>query len=141
MDNKPTERLVIFTDGGSRGNPGPSACAIYLPQTNEALGKYLGTDKTNNQAEYAGVLLALDYALQSDSKNVNIYSDSQVIVYQIQGKYRCNSQSMSDLWTEVMEKISRLDSFQIDHIRREANQEADAEVNRVLDERKECQAK
>ena len=122
---------VAFVDGGSRGNR-DAAAAAYFPLSNETVSKFLGK-KTNNEAEYAGLILALNHVLESGLVGLKVYSDSELMVKQMQGKYRTESESLRPLWLEAFGLSQKLDYFEIQHVPREANKIADAEVNVVLD--------
>jgi ribonuclease HI len=127
------ETLIAYTDGGSRGNPGKAACAVYYPQSGERQGKFLGIG-TNNEAEYEGLLMALSTALDRDYKHLKVYMDSELVVRQITGIYRVNNMQLLELKVKADMLIEKLDKFEIFHVRREFNKEADAEVNRVFAE-------
>ncbi|MHC4842648.1 MAG: ribonuclease HI family protein, partial [Planctomycetota bacterium] len=104
--NKEPQQIIIYTDGGSRGNPGPSAAAFTL---NDAQGKqiaakafYLG-ETTNNVAEYTSVLKALECAKQYNRQRISIFSDSELLVHQLNGKYKVKSENIRPLFEEVRE--------------------------------------
>ena len=88
---KQTDKIIIYTDGGSRGNPGPSAAGFVLTDVSAnqlaASGIYLG-EGTNNTAEYTGILKALEAAKKLAAKNIEIFSDSELVVRQINGEYK-----------------------------------------------------
>jgi ribonuclease HI len=129
------EQRVIYTDGGCRKtNPGPAACAFYCESTGQVGGSFLGT-KTNNEAEYAGLLLALDWAYGTEHlASVKIISDSEVMVKQIDGRYKCQSEKLMPLWAEAKSLIALFDKFEIEHRKRDFNKEADAHYNKIMDE-------
>jgi ribonuclease HI len=127
------ETLVAYIDGGSRGNPGHSACGVYLPQTEEKLGRYLGDDLTNNEAEYCALIAALEIAAARGAKRLRVYTDSQVVTFQIQGKYRVNSETLLPYWAEAKAAIDLFEQFEIIHTKRDGNPHADKIVNEVLD--------
>ena len=134
--------LKIFTDGGSRGNPGPAASAFVVYKKGDVLNtgsKYLGI-KTNNQAEYTAVILALDWLegnLQTDIEVINFYLDSELVVRQLTGIYKIKDQQLRELATQIRSKIAKLDrlDFKFVAIPRESNKLADYLVNEALDSR------
>lgn len=125
--------LVAYTDGGSRGNPGPSACAVWLPQFDEVTGLYIPY-ATNNEAEYHGLILALNTTLVLGYKHLKVYTDSQLMQRQITGQYSVKSEKIIPLFEGASDIIAGLSSFEIYHVPRSANKRADAECNRVMDE-------
>lgn len=128
IENKYT---VAYTDGGARGTPGPSSCAIYIPHLDMVTGQYLGI-QTNNFAEYSGLLLAMEYL--RGYEYVHIFMDSELVVKQMLGLYRVKSETLLPLYLKAKELSSPFRDFTISHIPREQNTHADAECNRVLDE-------
>jgi len=135
-------KLFIYCDGGSRGNPGPSACAFVLKdETGKIIyqeGKFLGT-ATNNIAEYQAVLLALDYLknnpqLVTRNSTTNFFLDSSLVVNQINGTFKVKNAALRELLFQVNSQISNLNSqFSFSHIPREKNFDADLLVNQTLD--------
>jgi ribonuclease HI len=127
--------VTAWTDGGSRGNPGPSAYAVVFKDSNgqklTELSNFLG-DQTNNVAEYQGLLAALAYAIQAGYKKLQVKSDSELMVRQIQGQYRVRDKQLSTLHATAMDQIRKLEWFSISHIDRSCNTEADALVNQTL---------
>ena len=128
--------MVIFTDGGSRGNPGQAACAaiIYDEQGDELLrrAKKIGV-ATNNVAEYEGVILALELAGQLRAKEVTLKVDSELVVKQIQGSYKVKNEGLKPYHARAVELAAGFTGFAIEHVRREKNKEADKYVNATLD--------
>lgn len=125
----------LFTDGGSRGNPGNAACAFYIFDENELVdfgGKFL--DKaTNNVAEYSGLVLGLKAAQKLGIKELEVKMDSELIIKQIKGEYKVSSPEMKKLITKVFELNEEFDQISFTHIRRELNKFADKMVNIILD--------
>ena len=123
-------------DGGARGNPGEAGCGIVL----EAGGRreehtvYLGIT-TNNVAEYAALLAALERAQLLGLDELAVRSDSQLLVEQMNGGYRVKAQHLKPLWLRARTLAAALRSFSITHVPRAANRAADALVNRAIDER------
>lgn len=128
----------IYTDGGSRGNPGPSACAFVVKDSNQQTvyqqGKFLGVG-TNNQAEYSAVLLALEYlaALSPKPAQLNFYLDSELVVKQLSGLYRIKDLKLQKLAKSVQSYLS-LFAVTYTHIPRSLNTAADLLVNQILDQ-------
>jgi|SRR3989344_8008724 len=126
-------RLRIFTDGGARGNPGPSACAfVVLDDQNKLIfqqGFYLGYG-TNNQAEYLGVVKALEWL---GRRSAIFYLDSLLVVKQIKGEYKIKDIKLKELYDKIKLKIENC-KLKIDfvHVPREQNSLADALVNKIL---------
>jgi probable phosphoglycerate mutase len=123
-------------DGGSRGNPGPAGYGALVTdaqgRTLAELSQFLGV-KTNNFAEYSGLLAVLDWALANGHARLKVVSDSELMVKQIQGKYKVNSPDLKPLWQEARNRIARLDAFEISHALRHKNKEADALANQAMD--------
>ena len=124
-------------DGGSRGNPGPAAWGVALFDGQGELVEghcgFIGR-ATNNEAEYRGLLEALDLALRREARVVEIRTDSELVVRQIEGRYRVKAPGLKPLYAEAMRRIRRLASFKIVHVRREFNKDADRLVNEALDQ-------
>ncbi len=134
-------KLIIHTDGGSRGNPGPAASGFVIeshdPKWKKEFGHYLG-ETTNNVAEYSAVVLALKKAKELlkgkvGETEVEVKADSELIVRQMAGIYRVKNPGLKLLFTEVQLLKSFFKSVTFTHVRREKNQEADAMVNIALD--------
>ncbi len=129
-------RLRAAVDGGSRGNPGPAAWAVallgddggYVEGHAGAIGR-----ATNNVAEYRALLEALRIAEERGADDVEVRADSELIVRQIQGRYRVRHPSLIPLHAEAARRIRAIPAFRIVHVPREANRDADRLVNRVLD--------
>ncbi|NLX60622.1 MAG: ribonuclease HI family protein [Phycisphaerae bacterium] len=132
-----TPKILIYTDGGSRGNPGPAACAAVVQSAddNQTLieeGKFLGR-ATNNVAEYEGVLLGMDLARRLGVRQIEIRSDSELLVRQLMGQYRVKNPGLKPLYDRVREGLGDFDAVEVCHVRREQNVEADRLVNETLD--------
>ncbi len=129
---------VLFSDGGSRGNPGPSACGIIIRVNNsqQSFGYYLG-ELTNNQAEYLGLRLGLGL-LQRIIENqpitkITICMDSELIIRQMTGEYKVRDEKLKPIFRQISELIGRLPMVQFNHIPRQQNEAADQIVNDTLD--------
>jgi phosphoribosylglycinamide formyltransferase-1 len=134
------EHVIIHTDGGSRGNPGPAAAAFILTDTDKNIieGKafFLG-DTTNNVAEYTGLLKALSAAKQAGAKTIDVFSDSELVVRQINGRYRVKSEKLKDLYAKCAQLLAGFASWQVTHVAREKNKQVDAMVNRAMNLQKD----
>ena len=130
------EEAKLYTDGGSRGNPGESACAYAICKMDgtvvEKSGYYIGI-ATNNQAEYYGFKRGLERARDLGIDKIDLYSDSELVVNQMNGKYKVKNQELAPLNQEVKELVDSFEQVTITHIPRELNKITDSEVNRILD--------
>jgi ribonuclease HI len=132
-------KLQIFTDGGSRGNPGPAACAFIVRDvTNKTVyqrGFRLGIT-TNNVAEYTAVLKSLEWI--SPNAEVSFYMDSLLVVSQLKGIYKIKDQKLKNISKQILSKIKNLKlKISFVHIPREQNTAADLLVNQTLDAERE----
>ena len=131
--------ISVFTDGGSRGNPGPAAIGVVVYDENKniifELAKYIGK-KTNNQAEYQAVLEAIKWICQQGTKinRVEFYVDSELVAKQLNGEYKIKSANIKPL-TEQINQLRNTLPFKIifTHLLREGNKKADQLVNQALD--------
>jgi ribonuclease HI len=134
---KPTkiERVVIHADGASRGNPGPAAIGATIKEEDGRLlcsiSQAIG-QTTNNQAEYRAVIAALEEAARLGARQASVYLDSELIVKQINGKYRVKNRALKPLYQQVKQWQSRFESFNITHVPRQQNKEADNLANAAL---------
>lgn len=132
-----SKEVIVYTDGGSRGNPGPSAAGFVILGPNEELlfegGKYLGIT-TNNQAEYQAVKLGLEKALELGARRVKFRMDSLLIVNQMSGIYQIKNRDLWPVYASIKQLVHKFEHVSFSHVRREFNREADALVNKVLDE-------
>jgi ribonuclease HI len=132
----PQHHLVAHTDGGSRGNPGPSGYGVVIQdQTGHkvaTLSEYLGRH-TNNFAEYQGLIAALEYAVEHGHKALKVISDSELLVNQIKGLYKVKNSTLRDLHARAKDLISELEWFSIGHVLRGHNKEADRLANEAMD--------
>ena len=134
---KPKEVYVAHVDGASRGNPGPSSYAVIIRSSDGQivfqLGKYLGRT-TNNVAEYYALITALDYAAAHNIRQLRVRSDSELLVRQMQGRYKVKSAVLKPLHERARKLVSALSFFHIEHISRELNSDADSLANSALDQ-------
>jgi formyltetrahydrofolate-dependent phosphoribosylglycinamide formyltransferase len=129
-------KLIVHTDGGSRGNPGPAAAGFVLDDSNgrrlAARAFFLG-ETTNNVAEYTALIRALEAAVGLGAEQITVFSDSELLVRQIGGRYKVKSDLIRPLFDEVRTLMGRFEACNILHVRREKNQDADRLVNLALD--------
>lgn len=128
----------LFTDGASRGNPGEAgAGAVLLSPAGDELAArsdYLGIC-TNNVAEYRALLLGLDAALECGCEELTIALDSELIVRQIQGRYKVKNETLLPLFHQVQQRLSRLRAWSVMHVPRAQNSRADQLANRGIDQK------
>jgi probable phosphoglycerate mutase len=129
--------ITAFCDGGARGNPGPAGFGVYIEDEHGAkvaeLSEFLGI-RTNNFAEYSGLLAALEFALRYEHPRLKVISDSELMVKQIKGQYKVKSPDLRPLYEEAKRRIAGLDFFQIQHVLREKNRHADHLANQAMDQ-------
>jgi ribonuclease HI len=127
--------LTIHIDGGSRGNPGPAAAGIVLSADDGTVlheaGIYLGK-ATNNVAEYSGLIAALKAATKLGAKQVDVFSDSELIVRQMNGQYRVKDAGLRPLFEQASALSGGFKRCNLQHVPRERNTQADELVNRAL---------
>src|SRR5579864_8341456 len=132
------QEMKANIDGGARGNPGPSAYGVVVRNGEgkiiAELSDYLGI-QTNNFAEYSGLLAALEFAVREKHLSLKVLSDSELLVRQMQGRYKVKSPGLIDLYDRARALVRKLEHFSIDHVLRQYNKDADALVNQVLDGR------
>jgi ribonuclease HI len=128
---------IANIDGASRGNPGPASYAVVIRdpsgKTILELAKNIGRE-TNNVAEYYALLAALDYATSHNISALRIRSDSELLVRQMQGRYKVKSADLKPLHERASKMAKQLGYFAIEHVRRELNRDADALANVALDQ-------
>lgn len=130
------DTITIYTDGGSRGNPGPAAGAFII---SDQAGKQICAhakflpDATNNIAEYTALVIALQKAVSLGAKKIKIFSDSELMVKQINGDYKVKNENLRELFGQCLDLLAGVPDWQIKHIRREKNKLADKLVNRAID--------
>lgn len=131
-------KLILYTDGGARGNPGPAGAGVVLKdsykKTIKEVGAYLGVC-TNNEAEYKALVLGMQAALKKGATELTCYLDSELIVKQLNGEYKVKNPRMKVFYGEVRELEGKIGKVVYRHVKRDKNKEADALVNEVLDAR------
>ncbi len=130
------KRLIINTDGGARGNPGPAGLGVVIKNAQGLIiaefKEYLG-DATNNFAEYQALIKALEEAHRIGATHLQINMDSELIVRQMQGKYKIKEPALKELAAQVFALQNKFKNITFTHIPREKNKEADALVNEAID--------
>jgi ribonuclease HI len=130
----------LFCDGASRGNPGPAgAGAVLLNPSGHPQGqavRFLG-QATNNTAEYQALLLGLELAREKGARRLQVFSDSQLLVEQINGGYQVKSPHLKPFWRQAMNMLQKFEAYAISHIDRAMNTEADRLANQAIDRHSE----
>lgn len=129
----------MYSDGGSRGNPGPAALGVYIETLDKAFGEFLGT-KTNNEAEYAAIVAGLKKIKTTIGKEkakktkVECRMDSELACRQLNHIYKIENEKLQSLFFQVWNLMLDFDEVTFVHVRREFNTKADAEANKAMDE-------
>jgi ribonuclease HI len=132
------DKIVMYTDGGSRNNPGPAAIGVYLETLQKQFGHYIG-EKTNNEAEYEAVIYGLKKIKQligkEETKNISVacYLDSEFVERQLNHIYKVKEENIQKLFLEVWNLMLDFKTVTFQHIFREKNKIADKLVNEALD--------
>ncbi|MDR3559115.1 MAG: ribonuclease HI family protein [Candidatus Pacebacteria bacterium] len=135
-----TEKIIMFSDGGSRGNPGPAGIGVYIETLDKKYGEYIG-EATNNVAEYAALIFGLKKLKQLLGKDktkqyeVECYLDSELVVKQINHEYKLKEEYIQKNFIEIWNLMLDFKNVRMIHILREKNKVADAMVNEALDAR------
>ena len=130
-------KITIYCDGGSRGNPGPSAIGVYIPQLKKEYSKFLGK-ATNNEAEYSAVIFALKKIKQLNGKEkikrmeIEVKADSELLIKQLNGEYKIKEKNLIPLFIEIWNLKIDFNKIKFTHIPREENKQADLLVNKEL---------
>jgi ribonuclease HI len=135
-DRLSVNKVIICTDGAARGNPGPAAIGATLKDDKgnpiARISRRIGIT-TNNQAEYRAIIAALEKAIKLGARYVELYADSELVVKQLNGRYKVKKSALRQLYQEVIQLIGSLEGFTIAYIPREQNREADELANQALD--------
>lgn len=126
----------LYFDGASRGNPGESASACVLiseTHTSVTHAKYIGSDKTNNYAEYTALIIGLELALNAKHKKLHVFGDSLLVINQITGKWRTRHPNITPLWKQAMKLLAQFDQVSASFIPRSQNKTADHAANEAID--------
>ena len=133
------KKVFIYTDGASRGNPGPCSLGLQIFDKNQSLiyeeSRYLEDKNTNNFAEYKAVLRALDLCAKHKIQELYLFSDSQLLIRQLQKKYKVKSPNIKNLFEKCQSFLEKIPKKHFEHIPREQNMGADALANQALDEK------
>jgi ribonuclease HI len=130
--------VTIYTDGASRGNPGPAAIGYVIKPGDGAaveVGECLPRHTTNNVAEYTALIRALEHARTLGAKSVSVFTDSELMVKQIKGQYQVKNEKLRPLYEQVLDLKAEFDAVKVEHVRREQNRRADELCNEALDGR------
>ncbi len=132
----PNSTVIAYVDGGARGNPGPAGYGVLLQdlsgKTVAELSRYLGR-QTNNYAEYSGLIAALEYALEHGYSSLRVISDSELMVRQMKGIYKVRNANLLPLYEKARALSRKLKSFEIGHVLRGKNRDADRLANEAMD--------
>ncbi|HEY5907782.1 MAG TPA: ribonuclease HI family protein [Vicinamibacteria bacterium] len=138
MSGASASPIFIYIDGASRGNPGEAGFGVHVADGSgaerAALYGYLGR-ASNNVAEYQALIHALRWALGQGERRVKVFSDSELVVRQIEGRYKVKHPDMIPLHREASSLLRQFESASVSHVRREQNREADRLANQALDEK------
>lgn len=136
LENDLPTRVKAFTDGASRGNPGPSSIGIvFYNSGDEVVGEHkeaLGS-QTNNYAEYMAVIRAMEIGVEKQVRFMDFYCDSQLLVKQMKGEYKVKAPQIKELFVQAKDLVRQFNEVSFNHVRREFNKEADALANQALD--------
>jgi len=131
----------IFTDGAARGNPGPAGIGVVIRNDEKVLlevSNFIG-EQTNNVAEYMAFIRGLEEAIDMGEKNVEVFSDSELLVKQINGEYRVKNNGLIPLFNHAQSLIKKFKHCRVYHTPREENTHADKLANRGIDNaKKDC---
>lgn len=126
----------IYCDGASRSNPGEASVGISILKDSEEIAtikKRIGI-ATNNVAEYLGLIEALQYCVENNIMEVDIYLDSLLVVQQVNLEYKVKSKKLQEYYNQALDLINKINNIKINHVRREFNKRADQLANQALDE-------
>jgi len=127
--------IEVYVDGAARGNPGPAGIGVVIkdgPKLIEELGAYIGKS-TNNIAEYMALVRGLEEVLIRGYKSASFYSDSELLVKQLNGEYKVKHENLVPLHYHVLTLVDRMKDFSIKHVTREKNEHADKMANEGID--------
>jgi ribonuclease HI len=133
------EKIIVYTDGGSRGNPGPAGLGVYIETLDKGYGHFLG-EKTNNEAEYAAIVFALKKTkallgkVKAKQTKVECRMDSELCCKQLNHEYKIENEKLQPLFLAVWNSMLDFKEVYFVHVRREYNTKADALANKAMDE-------
>lgn len=129
-------RYDVYVDGASRGNPGNAGAGAVIKDSSgkivKELKKFLGC-ATNNNAEYRAFIMAIEEALSLKATDIRVYSDSELLVRQLNGQYKVKSPELRELYLRAVELLSGFQRYTVTHIPREQNPLADSLANQAID--------
>lgn len=129
---------IMYTDGGSRGNPGEAGIGIVIEDldgnTLKSISQYIGI-QTNNVAEYKALSRGLEVALDMNIRQIKCFLDSELVVKQIKGEYKVKNERMIPMYNMVIPLTKQFKNFEIIHIKRDLNKKADKLANKAMDEK------
>ena len=129
-------KLTVNVDGGARGNPGPAAIGVVVRDEDgeivEAVGETIGK-ATNNVAEYKALIRGVELAASHGATEVELIGDSELIIRQVEGRYKVKNEGMKPLHAEAKKALAGVDKWSVRHVKRAQNADADALVNEALD--------
>ena len=132
-------KIFIYTDGASRGNPGPCSLGLQVLDKDHKLvyeeSSYLEDKNTNNFAEYKAVIRALELCIENNIQELHLFSDSQFLIRQLQKQYKVKSPHIKNLFDQCQSLLKKIPKTHFQHIPREKNTDADALANKALDEK------
>ena len=132
------KKIVMYTDGGSRGNPGPAGIGVWIETLGKKYGECIGT-KTNNEAEYMALIFGLKKLKQllgkgAKQSEILCYLDSELVVKQLNHEYKLKEERIQNFFIEIWNLMLEFKGVKFAHVMREKNKVADALVNEALDE-------
>jgi len=132
------EEVIVHIDGGARGNPGEAGVGVYFQDRSgaplQSIARYIGR-ATNNTAEYQALLVALARAREVGVKHLRVFSDSELLVNQVNGRYRTTVPHLQQFLQEAIRLMREIGRVDVAHVRREFNKEADSLANQAMDSR------
>lgn len=132
-------KLIIHTDGGARGNPGPAGIGAIIKDEQgrvmAEVSQYIG-ETTNNQAEYKAVIAAMNKAKELGAEEIDFYLDSELVVKQLKGEYKVKNKDLQPLFVKIYNSSLDFKKVTYSHVRREMNKEADKLANLAMDRKK-----
>lgn len=132
------KKFILYTDGAARGNPGPAGAGAFICTGDghvvAEVAEYLG-ETTNNVAEYRALVAGLKKLVEMGAEEIEIRADSELMVRQIQGRYRVKHPNLKPLFEEAIALLKKIPRYSIKHVEREKNKEADRLANQAIDER------
>lgn len=130
--------MKIWIDGASRGNPGESGAGVVIEESDgcvvDEISEYLGDNLTNNQSEYFALINALEFCVNQGFNEVRIFSDSELLVKQMNGEYDVNSENILNLYEKARSLESKFSEIEYNHVPRNENEAADSLANKAIEE-------